>query len=134
MCFNNSTIYIIECIIWTIKCLILLMHGETMKISEFLIYFSISHFCSFVLTSLPDSLYQFCSAVVFHIVQVFVPYSLLALHYDSSVLSAPRARFEPATTLFVLRNNMFPSDCMTIRICEAVICMLWRANSEVNCL
>ena len=32
MCFNNPTIYIIECISWTIKYLILLMHGATMKI------------------------------------------------------------------------------------------------------
>jgi len=30
--FNNPTIYIIECISWTIKYLILLMHGATMKI------------------------------------------------------------------------------------------------------
>ena len=32
MCFNNPTIYIVECISWTIKCLISLMHGVTMKI------------------------------------------------------------------------------------------------------
>jgi len=29
--FNNPTIYIIECISWTIKCSILLVHGGTMK-------------------------------------------------------------------------------------------------------
>ena len=32
MCVNNPTIYIIECISWTMKYLILLMHGATMKI------------------------------------------------------------------------------------------------------
>ena len=31
MCFNNTATYIIECISWTIKYLILLMHGATMK-------------------------------------------------------------------------------------------------------
>jgi len=31
MCFNNPAIYITECISWTIKYLILLMHGATMK-------------------------------------------------------------------------------------------------------
>jgi hypothetical protein len=31
MCFNNPEIYIIECISWIIKYLILLMHGATMK-------------------------------------------------------------------------------------------------------
>jgi len=34
MCFNNTTIYIIECISWTIKYLLLLMHGATMKINN----------------------------------------------------------------------------------------------------
>ena len=32
--FNNLTSYIIECISWTIKYLILLMHGETMKMTS----------------------------------------------------------------------------------------------------
>ena len=31
VCFNNPTIYIIECTSWTIKYLILLMHGASMK-------------------------------------------------------------------------------------------------------
>jgi len=35
MCFNNPEIYIIECISWTIKYLVLLMHGATMKTVEY---------------------------------------------------------------------------------------------------
>jgi len=35
MCFNNPTIYITACIIWTMKYLILFMHGVTMKIDNF---------------------------------------------------------------------------------------------------
>ena len=31
MCFNNPTIYTIECISWIIKYLILSMHGATVK-------------------------------------------------------------------------------------------------------
>jgi len=34
MCFNNPTIYIIEYISWTIKYLILLMHGATTNIRD----------------------------------------------------------------------------------------------------
>jgi hypothetical protein len=102
--------------------------------SEFLIYFSISHFYSFILSSLPHSLYQFCSAAVFHIVQASVSFSLLSLHYDSNVLSVPRARFEPATTLFEQRSNMYESDRATVRICEAGICVLCGAKCEVDSL
>ena len=87
--------------------------------SEFLIYFFISHFCFSILSSLPDPLHHFCSAVVFLVVQVSVSCSLLALHYDSSVFSVPRARSEPANTLFEQRNNMCASHCTTIRICKA---------------
>jgi hypothetical protein len=46
------------------------------------------------------------SVLFCHVVQVSVSYSVIAFPYDSSVLSVPRARFEPATTLFGWCNYM----------------------------